>query len=655
MEHIAPLAKILAEANGIDWQQLRGSGAGGMVVEQDILNYLSRVMSGEEEPPATPVDDMPEGWTGHEELPAGMFSAAQLSQAGIDSDIADFVTRSRAPQTSAAQPVSSMNHADFELDDELGDLNAPLAAEPQYVPPPVTAPRPSAANNWGWDAPQEETQAQSRSMAPAHLAPDFAAFQPTPREIGVSTESAQSRGSSQTQIPDLSAPELPAPAVHTPELRVPDLSAPSIPGVATPEIDAPEFDLPSATPPVPAEVQMRGGMAAGLSGLLSRLYHREKAPEPEPVQPVQVQEPEVSAPEFEAPVYPAPVYPGPALEVSAPEMQMPPVDLTPAPPAAAPLGRHTPAFLPNHDEVSLADQPGPEVAGQMAQPHADELNAPEFEIPAPTPGVSAAPLTAATSERVIAEDDGGFELTAPEVVVSDPGFPEMEAPKWEASAAHVPELAVPEVIAPDLTAFELEAPEVDDFVLPEIDAVLGATPESQPPATPLPEALPVAASAHPEPSTDAVWFGTYLRRDAQMAAADDLRVQLSEALGKDVSLAFLVARAAQRHADVLGLDLGTVALRNATGQEQPITDGAVRDAVNARYGDQDSEVDLLVTDAGALGVDDLHYPHTLTLSLGRVQEGRAALSLNGDVDPQQAAKFLTCVAEALEKPIALVL
>ncbi|MFC6665987.1 hypothetical protein ACFP9V_11980 [Deinococcus radiopugnans] len=62
-----------------------------------------------------------------------------------------------------------------------------------------------------------------------------------------------------------------------------------------------------------------------------------------------------------------------------------------------------------------------------------------------------------------------------------------------------------------------------------------------------------------------------------------------------------------------------------------------------------------MTDAGALGADDLHYPHTLTLSLGRVQDGRAALSLNGDVDPRQAAQFLSRVAAALEKPIALVL
>ncbi|MFC6592104.1 E3 binding domain-containing protein [Deinococcus lacus] len=51
MDNISPLAKILAESNGIDWTQLQGTGAGGQIVEQDVINYLTRVMSGEAEPP----------------------------------------------------------------------------------------------------------------------------------------------------------------------------------------------------------------------------------------------------------------------------------------------------------------------------------------------------------------------------------------------------------------------------------------------------------------------------------------------------------------------------------------------------------------------------------------------------------------------------
>ncbi|GGO20231.1 E3 binding domain-containing protein [Deinococcus humi] len=496
MEQIAPLARILAEANGIDWQQLRGSGSGGTVVEQDILNYLSRIMSGEEEPPSTPVDDMPEGWTGDEQLPAGMFSAAQLSEAGIDSDIADFVTQTRAPEVPATPSAPSLSHdaMDFELDDEVSDLDAPLAAEPQPV-----------ATDWSF--------APAQSHAP--------------------------------QAPHVDAPQPMAPA---PEPAFPSLSAPE-------PVPAPEVQMPAAS--ASADVAAPPAAAGGLSGLLSRLYRKDN----------------------EAP--PAPM-PAPQPEVQQPASQ-------PAPFAGQHVGAETAAL---------------------------DFQAPVVEAPVVEELVIEAPLAEAPAA----------ELAEPEVV---------------APAVEVPELQAPEPQAAEPQAAQPPVPVLEDDLAPNIVAEQQPTPQ------------PVAAS--PAMPASAVWFGTYLRRDAQVGAADDLRAQLSEALGQDVSLAFLVARAAQRHADVLGLDLGTVALHSADGQNHTVTGGALRDAVNALHGGQDSATDLLVTDAGALGVDDLHYPHTLTLSLGRVQDGRAALSLNGDVEPRQAAQFLSRVAEALEKPIALVL
>lgn len=104
MDSISPLAKILAEANGIDWRSIQGSGDGGSVVEQDILNYLSRIMSGDEEPPATPVDEAPPGWTGEMPPMPSMTSGLQaLSAAGVESDITDFVAQ-QAQSASAAQP-----------------------------------------------------------------------------------------------------------------------------------------------------------------------------------------------------------------------------------------------------------------------------------------------------------------------------------------------------------------------------------------------------------------------------------------------------------------------------------------------------------------------------------------------------------------------
>ena len=62
MDHseIAPLAKRLAEENNVDWRRLNGTGHGGQVVERDVLEYLARVMAGDEAVDPTP-EPVPEG------------------------------------------------------------------------------------------------------------------------------------------------------------------------------------------------------------------------------------------------------------------------------------------------------------------------------------------------------------------------------------------------------------------------------------------------------------------------------------------------------------------------------------------------------------------------------------------------------------------
>jgi hypothetical protein len=61
---ISPLAKRLAEENNVRWQELKGSGAGGKVVERDVLEYLACGMAGEEaiDPTPEPVPDGMEAW-----------------------------------------------------------------------------------------------------------------------------------------------------------------------------------------------------------------------------------------------------------------------------------------------------------------------------------------------------------------------------------------------------------------------------------------------------------------------------------------------------------------------------------------------------------------------------------------------------------------
>ena len=51
---ISPLAKRLAEENNVNWRGLDGSGADGRILERDVLEYLARVMAGDEALDPTP-------------------------------------------------------------------------------------------------------------------------------------------------------------------------------------------------------------------------------------------------------------------------------------------------------------------------------------------------------------------------------------------------------------------------------------------------------------------------------------------------------------------------------------------------------------------------------------------------------------------------
>lgn len=445
MERIAPLAKILAEANGIEWEHLSGTGPSGQITEQDILDYLTRVMSGEAEPPSTPVDAPPPDWTGEDTLPdMSQFDTSALSKAGVESDLTDYMQN----QSSAAA-TPALDTDDFELDDE-----------------PAPAPEP---------------------VLPAASAP-------------------------------VSVPETPAPAA-------------------------------------PA--------AGGLGSLLSRLYHKDETPAA----------PAVTTPApSPAPTTPAPAIstPAPSLESNQPAFTAPVAETVPAPVAAPPV-----------ESV----KPAPEAPAAPSQP---------TFTPAPTP----------------------VDPTVTEAAVTEP------APVEPAAAVTEP---VP-------------------------------APSNQPAFTAPAEAAPAtsvvpAASASSNAPRDAVWFGTYLRRDADVSTLSDLQGQLSEALEREVPLALLVARAAQRHA--ADLRLSSVAMQDTqANQAMTVAEGSLREAV-ASSQSFDGTPALLVTDAGRLGLDDLHYPQTLTLSVGRVQDGRASLSLQGDVDPAEAAAFLGRVAATLEKPVIL--
>ena len=82
---ISPLAKRLAEENNVNWRSLAGSGSSGRVVERDVLEYLARVMAGEEDlnPTAEPVPEGMEAWP--------------------EADVQGFTATATAPATESAE------------------------------------------------------------------------------------------------------------------------------------------------------------------------------------------------------------------------------------------------------------------------------------------------------------------------------------------------------------------------------------------------------------------------------------------------------------------------------------------------------------------------------------------------------------------------
>lgn len=78
---IAPLARRLAEENNVEWRRLEGSGTDGRIVERDVLDYLARVMAGEEDVNPTP-EPLPEGmeaWTDDGSRPLGRATPSRPS------------------------------------------------------------------------------------------------------------------------------------------------------------------------------------------------------------------------------------------------------------------------------------------------------------------------------------------------------------------------------------------------------------------------------------------------------------------------------------------------------------------------------------------------------------------------------------------------
>ena len=237
MDSISPLAKILAEANGIDWRSIQGSGAGGSIVEQDILNYLSRVMSGDEEPPATPVDEAPPGWTGvMPPMPAAVAASGlqALSAAGVDTDITDFVAQqSQSGQVSAppmptppvptppAQPQPVQPQATVDAQFDQSTFAQPPVIQPPVIQPPVT--------QSSFDQPSFNQPTADASLTTVYRPSESAATPVQPPVIGL-------ENSAPTQFLAQAAPMQPP---VQPSLQPVDAAPAPLPPALTPFMPAP--------------------------------------------------------------------------------------------------------------------------------------------------------------------------------------------------------------------------------------------------------------------------------------------------------------------------------------------------------------------------------------------------------------------------------
>ena len=749
MDSISPLAKILAEANGIDWRSLQGSGAGGSVVEQDILNYLSRIMSGDEEPPATPVDEAPPGWTGEmPPMPVARAGLEALSAAGVESDITDFVAQqSQAAQSASAPPAPEFGSAtaaparssalnddlEFELDDlddsADNDLTATDVTAAGSEPNPVA--RPSA------ETPihetvflQQDVSAQPDALSEFGTAAVYGEARldtngPNMAGLGMNGLGAEVLGQpvySEPAHPEAARPEAAHPETAHPETAQAEavqfqqpaydpvaldadadfVMADGLPGLpATPQepeaalqplvaehagasqlaklgqpvedsqpvensraVDSvqPEYGRPAGKeqPAATAEAATGAGGASGfgLGSFLSRLYGGKAKAEAEAAPVTSIPASSTAPMSAEATMPPA------ASDVAAPTLQgpnlgealipqAPPVaDTLVAAPLVADQWRDQELTGPELPALELSEAPHTELSQPTDLPEAHEAN--QHEVDQNEANQEVNHETPLIDHQTMAE-------TGPDGDSSD------AAPPRAASEMPAPEAPTPEVTFSERHETEQPAdrsPSWTDTALPlGVAAGVGAAAsDTQHPDT---------APAHAEPSvpvtatsvsalSPASHTAITLRLNLDLHALETARAQLSTALVRDVPLGLLVARAAARSLSALGLHLGEeaaegVALANHAGQPLA-TDlrAEFRASLEGLGQVAQAQPALLVLDASALGLDELHRGEC-SLSVGRAATNGAgaALSLRGDLDPARGAQFLHEVAGLLGTPILL--
>jgi len=149
---ITPLARRLAEENGIDWRQITGTGPDGTITEKDILNFLAKVMTGEVTLAGPPPGEPPPP-EGEADLEA---ARAALEKEGVALD-------ELLPEATS--------EFELELDFEEGEAEAEEAVE-AAAEPTAAQPEPEA---WPEETIIEASPPQEESFPPE---PDITAETP---------------------------------------------------------------------------------------------------------------------------------------------------------------------------------------------------------------------------------------------------------------------------------------------------------------------------------------------------------------------------------------------------------------------------------------------------------------------------------------------
>ncbi|GGJ83306.1 E3 binding domain-containing protein [Deinococcus aquiradiocola] len=520
MDSISPLAKILAEANGIDWRSIQGSGADGSVVEQDILNYLSRVMSGDEEPPATPVDEAPPGWTGEmPPMPVNPSGLQALSAAGVESDITDFVAQqaqavqAHVPEAQVTAPLSAFSGG-----------TAAEPAPPVQVPPVSPSP---VAPAWSAPAVPEITPAaQAQSMdaevqpVPAPAAPEVSVeYAPTvDADVDDDLEFELDDADGETEGEDIVGDEL--------ELSDPEPVAAT--AYSEPAHVAPltAYDPAPAYDPSPVDPEDSFLRADDLAVEEEAQPTVPATQEPAPTYAWTAQPAAQAEPAYTEPAHSEPVFAQPAVQESVAAAPVAAQFSTPEPVTETPVQLPTPEVAPAAQVAPAAPETpatggGFGLGGFLSRLYGNRSSQPESVQPEPVQTEVVQPEPVTEPEPVFIPEPAVDEVAAD----SEPAVPEQVLGEAMAEQLpHVPDSPVAAPLVADQWREDVQAetspehteavadtadtdlrPLPTDEVIPEASTLLGhhhEVPQEAPPAHEVPQE---ASPAHaPESDSDTV-------------------------------------------------------------------------------------------------------------------------------------------------------